>query len=69
LTLASGNSAIWQLKNDHFIRVKNDSCVEFWLLAIAWGDHRPPSDGGAGGVDAGADVTLPFELRELAKVE
>jgi hypothetical protein len=38
LTPASGNSALIQLKNDQFIRVKNDSCVEYWLLVVASGN-------------------------------
>ena len=41
LALAAGNSALIQLKNEAFIRVKNDSCAEFWLLAVASGDPRP----------------------------
>jgi hypothetical protein len=52
LTLASGNSAVILLKNDRFIRVKNDSCVEFWLLAVASGDPRPRDAG------AMADVSV-----------
>ncbi|HMI82685.1 MAG TPA: hypothetical protein VK550_01265 [Polyangiaceae bacterium] len=50
LTLATGNSAIIQLKNAEFIRVKNDSCVEYALLVLASGDPRPrdvPVDAGA----------------------
>ena len=41
LALAAGNSALIQLKNEAYIRVKNDSCAEFWLLAVASGDPRP----------------------------
>jgi hypothetical protein len=48
LSPAAGNSALIQLKNDRFIRVKNDSCVEYWLLVVASGDLR--------GMDAGATV-------------
>lgn len=47
LTPASGNSAVMQLKNDQYIRVKNDSCAEFWLLVVAMGDPRE-MDAGAG---------------------
>jgi len=46
LTLATGNSALMQLKSDEFIRVKNDSCVEYWLLALAFGDGRQMDGGG-----------------------
>jgi hypothetical protein len=56
LTLATGNSALIQLKNEHFIRVKNDSCVDYALLVIASGDPRTP-DGGA--VEAGP---MPFTV-------
>jgi hypothetical protein len=55
LTTGAGNSAIVQLKNDQFIRVKNDSCVEYWVLVVASGDPRE-MDGGPGTiVDAGAE--------------
>jgi hypothetical protein len=56
LTTGAGNSAEIQLKNDQFIRVKNDSCVEYWVLVVASGDPRV-MDGGAGGgeIDAGAE--------------
>ena len=47
LTPASGNSAVIQLKNDQYIRVKNDSCAEFWLLVVASGDPREMDGGGA----------------------
>jgi hypothetical protein len=68
LTPASGNSALIQLMNDRIIRVKNDSCVEFFLRVVAFGDSRPPSDGGASGdvatsADASADVAEPFAFR------
>jgi hypothetical protein len=68
LTPASGNSALIQLMNDRIIRVKNDSCVEFFLRVVAFGDPRPASDGGAPGdattsADASADVAEPFALR------
>jgi hypothetical protein len=46
LSPAAGNSALIQLKNDHYIRVKNDSCVEYWLLVVASGDPRVGQDGG-----------------------
>lgn len=46
LTPAAGNSASIQLKNDQFIRVKNDSCVDYALLVAASGDPRE-MDGGA----------------------
>jgi hypothetical protein len=46
LTMAAGNSALIQLKNEEYIRVQNDSCVEYGLLAVAWGNPNP--------VDAGA---------------
>ena len=63
LTLASGNSALTQLANARTIRVKNDSCVEFFLRVVAFGDSRPPGDGGAPVDDAGPDVTVPFTFR------
>jgi hypothetical protein len=68
LTPASGNSALIQLMNDRIIRVKNDSCVEFFLRVVAFGDPRPLSDGGAPGdaatsADASADVAEPSALR------
>jgi hypothetical protein len=53
LTTAAGNSAVIQLKNDQFIRVKNDSCVEYWMLAVASGDPRV-MDAGPGGDEADA---------------
>jgi hypothetical protein len=53
LTLAAGNSALIQLKNDAYIRVKNDSCAEFWLLVVASGDPHEMDGGGL--VDAGGD--------------
>jgi hypothetical protein len=53
LSLAAGNSALIQLKNEEYIRVKNDSCAEFWLLVVASGDPRAMDGGGT--VDAGAD--------------
>ena len=53
LSPAAGNSALIQLKNDRYIRVKNDSCVEYWLLVLASGDPRVPDGGGA--LDAGSD--------------
>jgi hypothetical protein len=46
LSPAAGNSALIQLKNDQFIRVKNDSCVEYWLLVVASGDPREGDGGG-----------------------
>ena len=56
LSPGAGNSALIQLKNDQFIRVKNDSCVEYWLLVTAAGDPREIHDGGTGTVgDAGTD--------------
>ena len=33
------------LQNDEYIRVKNYSCAEFWLLVVASGDPRE-TDGG-----------------------
>jgi hypothetical protein len=58
LSPAAGNSGLIQLKNDQFIRVKNDSCVEYWLLVVASGDPRV-ADGGAGvGTDGGAPTPL-----------
>jgi hypothetical protein len=53
LTTAAGNSALIQLKNDRFIRVANDSCAEYGLLAIAWGNPNAMDAGAA--ADAGAD--------------
>jgi hypothetical protein len=53
LSPAAGNSALIQLKNDQYIRVKNDSCVDYWLLVVASGDPREMDAGGA--VDAGSD--------------
>jgi len=50
LSTAAGNSALIQLKNEQFIRVKNDSCVEYWLLVTASGDPRDPDVGGTGTV-------------------
>ena len=38
LSTGVGNSAEIQLKNDRFIRVKNDSCAEYWLLVVASGN-------------------------------
>lgn len=57
LTLASGNSALSQLANAHSIRVKNDSCVEFYLRVVAFGDSRgrPVNEGGTGSDEGGAD--------------
>ena len=37
----TGSSALIQLKNDQFVRVKNDACAELWLLVTAYGDSRP----------------------------
>jgi hypothetical protein len=53
LALAAGNSALIQLKNEAYIRVKNDSCAEFWLLVVASGDPRATDGGGT--ADAGSD--------------
>jgi hypothetical protein len=53
LTPATGNSAVIQMKNDQYFRVKNDSCAEFWLLAVASGDPRVMDAGGA--ADAAAE--------------
>jgi hypothetical protein len=53
LTSAAGNSALILLKNDEFIRVKNDSCVEYWLLVVASGDPRPADAGSP--LDASAE--------------
>jgi hypothetical protein len=55
LAPAAGNSAEIQLKNDQFIRVKNDSCVEYWLLLTAFGDPRDPDGGGGTVGDAAAE--------------
>lgn len=46
LTLGSGNSAESQLINDQFVRVKNDSCVDFWARFVAFGGSKPVVDGG-----------------------
>ena len=54
LSPAAGNSALIQLKNDQFIRVKNDSCAEYWLLVVASGDPREV-DGGGNTSDAGPE--------------
>jgi hypothetical protein len=56
LTPAAGNSALIQLKNAEYIRVKNDSCVEYWLLVIASGDPRVMDAGDT--VEAGAIEAL-----------
>jgi hypothetical protein len=53
LSPAAGNSALIQLKNDEFIRVKNDSCADYWLLVVASGDRRSMDAGSL--VDAGSD--------------
>jgi hypothetical protein len=55
LSPAAGNSALIQLKNDQYIRVKNDSCAEYWLLVVASGDPRADDGGGGGTLDAGED--------------
>jgi hypothetical protein len=70
LSPAAGNSALIQLKNDQYIRVKNDSCVEYWLLVVAAGDPRaiprPPGVGGMdGGASGGADGGAPMPLLSL----
>jgi hypothetical protein len=49
LTPAAGNSALIQLKNERFIRVKNDSCADYWLLVVASGDPRVADGGEEGG--------------------
>lgn len=54
LTPAAGNSALIQLKNEEYIRVKNDSCADYWLLVVASGDPRQ-MDGGGNMVHAGID--------------
>jgi hypothetical protein len=55
LSPAAGNSALIQVKNDQYIRVKNDSCVDYWLLVVASGDPGE-HDGETGGTtDAGTD--------------
>jgi hypothetical protein len=54
LSAAAGNSAEIQLKNDRYIRVKNDSCAEYWLLVVASGDPRVGDAGPGGGDEGGA---------------
>lgn len=52
VALSAGNSSVIQLVNDQVIRVKNDTCSEFWVRVTASG--RAP-DGDAGATpDAGA---------------
>ena len=64
LSLAAGNSALIQLKNAEYLRVKNDSCVHYWLLVVASGDPRV-GDGGASAPDGGpADATDPVPIAE-----
>ena len=58
LSPAAGNSALIQLKNDQYIRVKNDSCVEYWLLVVAAGDPRAMDGGAGGGAEGGAPMPL-----------
>jgi hypothetical protein len=55
MTLASGNAGVLQMVNDRVIRVKNDTCAEFWLRVVASGDPRraTPVD------DAGTADALP----------
>ena len=53
LTPAAGNSALIQLKNDQYVRVKNDSCVDYWLLVVASGDPRVMDGGGSAMVGIG----------------
>jgi hypothetical protein len=50
---SAGNSGEIQLVNDEVIRIKNDSCADFWVRVTASGDPRPA--GSAGSPDASAD--------------
>lgn len=38
---SAGNSAVLQLVNDEFIRIKNDTCSEFWVRVVASGRPAP----------------------------
>lgn len=37
---SAGNSAVLQLVNDKLIRIKNDTCSEFWVRVVASGKPK-----------------------------
>jgi hypothetical protein len=54
---AAGNSGEAEIVNDEYVRIKNDTCAEFWVRVVAFGDMREPGDGGAEAQAPGADAS------------
>lgn len=55
LAQSSGNLCVIQEANDEFIRVKNDTCSEMYVLVTAWTPGCDPASDPDAGSDAGAD--------------
>ena len=53
---SAGNSSEIELVNDEIIRIKNDTCSEFWVRVTASG-RAPDGDAGASTDAAVADTT------------